>query len=139
MDDATVPSAPDHVGYLDAAAATAAGRAYKQRLLDLLGVRPGQVVLDVGCGPGTDLSRLADAVGERGSVIGIDHGPVMVERARRRTAGYRNIEIRDGDAHALPLDSVCTDRACHTRPTTLMRGSWAANARLRSATVDGHV
>ena len=111
MDFVTVPLAPDQVEYLDAAAATAAGRSYKQRLLDLLDVQPGQVVLDLGCGPGTDLRRMADVVDDRGLVIGIDHDPVMVEQARRRSADHRNIDVRDGDAHALPLDSACIDRA----------------------------
>jgi ubiquinone/menaquinone biosynthesis C-methylase UbiE len=110
MDFVAVPSAPDHVEYLDAAAATAAGRSYKQRFLDVLDVRPGQVVLDVGCGPGTDLVRLADAVGEAGLVVGIDRDPVMVEHARRRTASCRNIDVRCGDAHALPWDDACSDR-----------------------------
>lgn len=110
-DFAVVPPAPGHVEYLDAAAATAAGRSYKQRFLDVFDVRPGQVVLDMGCGPGTDLVQLADAVGEHGSVIGIDHDPAMIELAGRRTAGHRNIDVRHGDAHALPCDDGCSDRA----------------------------
>jgi ubiquinone/menaquinone biosynthesis C-methylase UbiE len=111
IDFATVPSPPDQIEYLDAAAATQAGRDYKQRLLNTLDVRPGQAVLDLGCGPGTDLGSLAERVGDQGSVLGIDRDPVMVEQARRRMAAYRNVEVREGDAHALALQDGCVDRA----------------------------
>lgn len=103
--------APDPISYLDAAAATAAARGYKQRLLDALDVRAGQVVLDLGCGPGTDLTRLADAVGGDGSVFGIDSDPGMVAEARRRLTEHRNVEVCCGDAHALPLADARVDRA----------------------------
>ena len=103
--------APDHVHYLDTVAATSQGRDYKRRLLDALDPRPGQVVLDVGCGPGTDLGALADAVGERGSVIGIDNDPVMVERSVERTRAYPSVEVRAGDAHRLPVPDGSLDRA----------------------------
>jgi ubiquinone/menaquinone biosynthesis C-methylase UbiE len=96
------------IGYLDAAAATDIGRLYKQRLLHALDVRPGDVALDVGCGPGTDLAALATAVGPGGSVIGVDHDPGMVAEARRRAPGA---DVREGDAHALPLPEAGVDRA----------------------------
>jgi ubiquinone/menaquinone biosynthesis C-methylase UbiE len=110
IDFAAAPPAPDQVAYLDAVAATAAGRGHKRRLLDLLDLRPGHAVLDVGCGPGTDLVQLADAVGETGSVVGIDRDPVMIEYARRRTAAHHNIVVRHGDAHAMPCDDTSADR-----------------------------
>src|SRR5262252_1752981 len=100
MRDYTVPSA---VTYLDEVAATSHGRDYKRRLLEALDPRPGQVALDVGCGPGTDLAALADAVGDGGHVIGVDNDPVMVERATERTRDRPTIEVRAGDAHALPV------------------------------------
>jgi ubiquinone/menaquinone biosynthesis C-methylase UbiE len=106
--DYTVPSP---VTYLDEVAATSHGRDYKRRLLEALDPRPGQVALDVGCGPGTDLAALADAVGDGGRVIGVDNDPVMVERASERTQAYPWIETRLGDAHALPVPDGCVDRA----------------------------
>ncbi|MFF7155855.1 methyltransferase domain-containing protein [Streptomyces sp. NPDC008139] len=59
--------APGSVVYLDRLAATDLGRFYKGRMLDALDVRTGQTVLDIGCGPGTDLGALADAVGGAGT------------------------------------------------------------------------
>jgi ubiquinone/menaquinone biosynthesis C-methylase UbiE len=60
-------------------------------------------VVDVGCGPGTDLTAVAAVVGDQGRVVGIDHDPTMVAEARRRLAGHPNVWVREGDAHRLPL------------------------------------
>ncbi|MGQ5652773.1 methyltransferase domain-containing protein, partial [Streptomyces sp. EKR5.2] len=76
---------PDQASYMLRAAVGDAGRAYKQQLLDLLGLQAGQTVLDVGCGPGTDLPALAERVGDRGTVIGVDRDPAMLAQARERT------------------------------------------------------
>ncbi|MGW4102767.1 methyltransferase domain-containing protein [Streptomyces sp. NPDC004976] len=102
---------PDQASYMLRAAASDAGRAYKQRLLELLDVRAGHTVLDVGCGPGTDLPALAERAGDTGAVIGVDRDPAMLARARSRTAELRRVEIREGDAHALPVESGTVDRA----------------------------
>jgi ubiquinone/menaquinone biosynthesis C-methylase UbiE len=106
-----LPATPDPIGYLDAAAATTVARDIKQRLLARLDVRPGQTVLDVGCGPGTDLGHLVDAAGPTGSVLGIDIDPAMVDAARRRFAGVDQVEVQPGDAHALDLPTASVDRA----------------------------
>jgi ubiquinone/menaquinone biosynthesis C-methylase UbiE len=100
---------PDPVSYLDQIAASTPGRAYKDRLLTTLELRPGLTVVEVGCGPGTDLAAMAAAVGPAGRVIGIDHDPAMVAEARRRLADTQ-VSVRDGDAHRLPLDDACADR-----------------------------
>jgi ubiquinone/menaquinone biosynthesis C-methylase UbiE len=99
------------IGYMDAAAAAAVDVAgdYKRRLRDALEVRPGQVVADVGCGPGTDLAALIAA---GAAVIGVDQDAAMLAEARRRVP---EADLRLGDAHALPLadrsvDRVRTDR-----------------------------
>ncbi|MGW4032547.1 methyltransferase domain-containing protein [Streptomyces sp. NPDC004838] len=102
---------PDEVGYLDRTAASDVGRAYKRVLFDALDARPGQTVLDLGCGPGTDLEALARAVTDSGAVIGVDSSPEMTGRARERTAGLSAVDVRDGDVHRLPLADGSVDRA----------------------------
>ncbi|MBN6055406.1 methyltransferase domain-containing protein [Nonomuraea sp. RK-328] len=111
MIDSQEPSPPDPIDYLDQVAASAPGRAYKRQVLGLLGLRPGQTVVDLGCGPGTDLGAMADAVAPGGRVIGVDRDPAMVAEARSRLAGRPGAEVRSGDVRALPLEDGSVDRA----------------------------
>src|SRR2546429_1738444 len=89
---------PDPIEYLDQTAASPVGSAYKRDLLIALELRPGHAVLDLGCGPGTDLADLAAAVTESGPVIGVDLNPSMIDEARRRLAAWPNVRLRVGDA-----------------------------------------
>ncbi|MFD0339949.1 methyltransferase domain-containing protein [Streptomyces sp. NPDC127117] len=102
---------PDAFVYLDRVAATELGRSYKKRMLDELAIRPGETVVDLGCGPGTDLGTLAEAVTATGTVIGVDHDPAAVDVAGDRTAGRSNVTVRVGDIHELPLPDHSVDRA----------------------------
>ncbi|USX50650.1 methyltransferase domain-containing protein [Lentzea sp. HUAS12] len=103
-----VPS-PNKVAYM--ADAADLGRDYKHHLLVSLDLKPGDTVLDVGCGPGTDLPVMADAVTPSGRVIGVDVDPAMVAAARSFSHFYPQIDIRRGDAHALPVDPGTAGRA----------------------------
>lgn len=88
-------------------------------------------MLDVGCGPGTDLPTLAVAVGDDGAALGIDHDPEMVEQARHRTAAYPQVSVRTGDAHALPFDDASVDRARTDRVLQHLADPGQAVAELR--------
>ncbi|WP_445525608.1 methyltransferase domain-containing protein [Streptomyces cyslabdanicus] len=104
-------AAPDPIAYLDRVAATDLGRSYKRRMLEELDMRPGQTALDLGCGPGTDLASLAQAVTATGTVIGVDHDQATVDAARERTTDQRTVTVRLGDIHDLPLPDHTVDRA----------------------------
>jgi ubiquinone/menaquinone biosynthesis C-methylase UbiE len=71
----------------------------------------GATVVDIGCGAGMDLLLAAHAVGRRGRAIGVDMTEAMVERARAaaRAAGLENVEVRLGDAVALPIEDASAD------------------------------
>lgn len=105
----TTSSAP--TPYLDAVAATPIGRSYKRDLLAALAVEPGHRVLDVGCGPGTDLAALAAAAGPTGAVVGVDQDPAMVATARNRFASLPCVRVLEADAHRLPFEDDSFDRA----------------------------
>src|SRR5947208_9299081 len=74
-------------------------------------IRPGETVLDIGCGAGMDLLLAARRVGASGRAIGVDMTPAMVDKARAaaRAAGLTNVEVRLGDALALPIDDASID------------------------------
>lgn len=67
--------------------------------VDLLGLREGDTVADIGCGAGAAFRGLRGAVGVQGRVVGIDHSSKMLERAQRLVTdhGWRNVEVREGD------------------------------------------
>jgi len=74
-------------------------------------LRPGETVLDIGCGAGFDSLIAARQVGEAGGVISVDMTPAMLEKADAgaREAGITNIEFRQGFAEALPADDASID------------------------------
>ena len=61
-------------------------RAFRERLLELARVQPGEAVLDVGCGTGTLAIAAKRRAGASAEVRGIDASPEMIARARRKAA-----------------------------------------------------
>jgi SAM-dependent methyltransferase len=78
----------------------------------LLGrAEPGSVVLDLGCGAGTDLLIAAQMTGPDGHVIGVDMTPAMLDRARESAAamGISNVELHQSLIESLPLEDGSVD------------------------------
>ena len=71
----------------------------------------GATVVDIGCGAGMDLLLAAKAVGPTGRAIGVDMTEAMAERTRAgaRTLNCDHVEVRLGDALALPIESNTVD------------------------------
>jgi arsenite methyltransferase len=72
---------------------------------------PGASVIDIGSGAGTDLLLAAFHVGPQGRAIGVDMTAAMRDRARRGAAacGLVHVEVREGEATALPVDPESVD------------------------------
>ncbi|MFE4919508.1 class I SAM-dependent methyltransferase [Streptomyces sp. NPDC056661] len=76
--------------------------------VEALGLRPGDAVLDAGCGTGRALPALRDAVGPQGTVLGADLTPAMLQAAVR--AGRdRNGRLLLADVARLPLRNASLD------------------------------
>ena len=98
-------------------------------------IPPNAVVLDVGCGAGTDLLLAARRVGPQGRAVGVD----MTEAMRRRAAagadscGLANVDVRDGDATSLPVADRSVDVVISNGVLNLVpdkRGALAEIARV---------
>lgn len=76
-------------------------------------LRPGDRVLDVGCGPGTITADLVDVVGPEGSVVGVDNAAEVIDQAvARYTAAdtaSSNLVFAVGDAMNLGYDDNTFD------------------------------
>ncbi len=74
-------------------------------------LQPGERVLDLGSGAGTDALVAAQMVGEEGRVAGIDMTPEMLAKARAAAAelGAANVEFVEGEVERLPFPDESFD------------------------------
>jgi len=89
-----------------------AGREEMERLLSFSGhfrLRPGERVLDVGCGSGRLIPVVCDQIGSDGSLVELDFAPGMLAVGRRKPHGG-NVTFVLGDAHLLPLPDKDFDK-----------------------------
>jgi SAM-dependent methyltransferase len=100
-------SAEELAGVPEVAVNRALGVANHLRHAD---IRPGQTVLDIGCGGGIDTVLAAQRTGPAGRVIALDFLPEMLERTRDAAdaAGLANVTTLEGEMESIPLpdDSV---------------------------------
>jgi len=82
---------------------------YGEAALRAAAPAPGESVLDVGCGCGTTLLALSDAVGPGGRVLGLDVSGPMLARAKELARGRSNIAVLQADATSSPLERATFD------------------------------
>lgn len=79
--------------------------------VDMSQPQPGEVCVDLGCGKGTDLIRLREAVGDTGFVFGVDVSEGMLAKAQRTIDkfGYHNINLVRCELEQLQLGDKVAD------------------------------
>ena len=77
-------------------------QAYRLRAVQLLRLKRGDCVVDLGCGTGLNFPLLVEQIGLDGRVIGVDFSPEMLARARQRCehAGWKQVELVQADIAA---------------------------------------
>ena len=76
------------------------------------GIKPGNVLLDLGSGAGNDCFVARSIVGESGAVTGLDFTDEMLEKARKNNLkmGFGNVKFVRGDIENMPLpEQLCNE------------------------------
>ncbi len=105
----------------------------------LLGLGPGDMILDVACGPGNFTREFGRAVGDQGLAVGIDASRTMLERAVSDlgAAGLANVALIRGDAAELPFRDGAFDGVCCFAALHLFAEPFAALDQMRRALAPG--
>ncbi len=80
---------------------------FGQPALDQAAIRPGEKVLDIGCGTGGTTAEIARAVGPQGRVLGVDISQPLIDAARAQKLANATFEV--GDAATQPFEAAAYD------------------------------
>ncbi len=105
--------------------------------IEAAGIRPGEHVLDIGCGCGDTTLILADRVGATGSVTGVDISAVMLRQADTRATGHPNVTFKNADAEHHTLQEGNFDVVFSRFGVMFFRQPERAFANLRRALKPG--
>jgi ubiquinone/menaquinone biosynthesis C-methylase UbiE len=88
-------------------------RRYMRPVLDRMGIKPGETVLELGPGPGAFTVDAARRLGFKGKLIAVDIQPEMIAQVEERVerAGLTNVETHVASAYELPIEDASVDRA----------------------------
>jgi ubiquinone/menaquinone biosynthesis C-methylase UbiE len=108
-------------------------RGLRRKTVDRLELKPGDRVLEIGCGTGRNFPYLCQTVGPTGRVYGVDLSAGMLQQLERERArhGWSNVSLTQGDAADFkapePLDGVLFGLSLNTMPhhMEVLRQAWA--------------
>ena len=81
---------------------------------DRFGIRPGETVLDVGCGTGNLTQTLLNRLDSEGFVIAVDISPLMLERAKAKISDPRVTWLQNSADRISVKDQSCDRILCFT-------------------------
>ncbi len=124
------------VGFMNMFMFRGAMRGFRQQTISFARLKPGEAVLDVGCGTGTLAISVRTRIGHSGMVAGIDPGPQQIARARAKAERRHlpiNFQLGVIEQIAFPdqtFDVVFSTLMMHHLPVPLKRQGLAEIARM---------
>lgn len=117
-------------------------RVYRRKAVQALRLRPGDTVVEIGCGTGLNFAPLERAIGSEGRIVGVDLTDAMLVQAGRRVqaSGWSNVTLTEADAlefefpagvnaiistYALSLVPECAEVIARGREALAPGGRWA--------------
>lgn len=85
------------------------GQSRNKLIIETLNVKPGEKLLDIGCGPSHIIYELSTKIGPTGTIDGMDMAEEALSVGKRRCANLENINFHIGEATALPFDDNTYD------------------------------
>jgi len=98
-----------HAGGYDRLGRIRLAESVRRQAVDLLALKPGDVVIDVACGTGLSFPLIEERIGPEGRLIGVDLSAEMLAKARERVAaaGWQNVTLIEAaaDEAAIPAQA----------------------------------
>jgi len=87
----------------------------RRRAIARLGLKPGETVLDVGCGTGLSFPHVEKYIGPQGAIIGVEQSPDMIGKARARADenGWANVTLINAPAEEARISPAADAAVFH--------------------------
>jgi len=106
----------------------------RRKSVERLGLRPGETVVDLGCGTGLSLELLERGVGPRGRIVGVEITPEMLAKAREKVArhGWSNVTLIESNAEEVDLEPGSVDAVLCCLANDIMHSKAAVERAVRA-------
>ena len=118
-------------------ASSIAGISRRHAILETLSIKPGEQIIDIGCGGGHLLEHLAKAVGEQGHVYGLDPSKDQVTQARERCSEFDNVTLLNSYADEINLKGNSCNSVTSTQAFEYIENIDAALAETTRVLISG--
>ena len=115
-------------------------RKFREQAIAQLGLRPGDVVLDIGCGTGLSFDLVEQAIGPQGQIIGVEVSPDMLARAQEKVAreGWTNVTLLEANAEEAKLEPESVDAVLSYYTHDIMNSRRAVERAVRALRPSGN-
>ena len=106
----------------------------RQKAVARLNLRPGETVVDLGCGTGLGFESLERGVGPQGRIIGVEITPEMLAKAREKVArhGWSNVTLIEANAEVAALEPGSVDAVLCCLSNDIMHSKAAVERAVRA-------